>query len=369
MSALKFRHKVIDPNPTGSHQDVCLICDINNNGRNDIVIGAFKGKDNLVWYENPSWTRHTISTASLEAGGAVLDITGNGRLDIVAGQLTGRELYWFENPKDPTQRWTRRIIEDSILDYHDQAFGDVDGDGETELFILSKREGLGVYYDIPANPRIEPWPAECKHIIFELELVDGLSPIEGLAIVDIDGDGINEIVASATVFKPGRDPKERWERRMIAEGWHPCRVAVADLNGNGIVDVVLSEAEVYPARRAWFEGPDWKMHLLRDDLFHVHSLAIADFNGDGLPDIFAGEMGLGRHPGEPQMLIYLNRGGAQFKEVVIQRGVPTHEAKVGDLTGDGRPDIVGKPFDPERHIDVWFNESAGAWRREGDKHE
>ncbi len=24
--------------------------------------------------------------------------------------------------------------------------------------------------------------------------------------------------------------------------------------------------------------------------------------------------------------------------------------------GDGRPDIVGKPYQPERHIDVWFNE-------------
>jgi NAD(P)-dependent dehydrogenase (short-subunit alcohol dehydrogenase family) len=30
---------------------------------------------------------------------------------------------------------------------------------------------------------------------------------------------------------------------------------------------------------------------------------------------------------------------------------------VADLNGDGRPDIVGKPYNPERHIDVWFNET------------
>lgn len=348
-SILKFRHEVIDPEPNGSHQDVCLIADINGSGHNDIVIGAFKGEDNLVWYESPNWKRHVISAASLEAGGAVMDITGNGRLDIVAGQLTGRELYWFENPEDPTQRWTRRVIDDTILDYHDQAFGDVDGDGKMELVALSKRDDLGVYYDIPDDPRVEPWPESCKHVIYEnLKL-------EGLVILDIDGDGINEIIAGTNIFKRREKPDQEWNRLPIVEGWQATRAAVADLNGDGILDIVLCEAETHPARLAWFQGPDWKMHPLRSDIFHGHSLAIADFNGDGLPDIFVGEMGLGRNP-DPRLIIYLNHGGGEFEEIVIQRGIPTHEAKVGDLTGDGRPDIVGKPFQPESHIDVWFNE-------------
>jgi hypothetical protein len=134
------------------------------------------------------------------------------------------------------------------------------------------------------------------------------------------------------------------------------RVAVADLDGDGRLEIVLCEGESHPGRLAWCAPPDWGPRILRDDLFHPHSLEIADLNGDGLPDIFVAEMGLGRNP-DPKMLIHLNRGNADFEEVVFQRGIPTHEAKVGDLTGDGRPDIVGKPYDPERHIDVWFNET------------
>jgi hypothetical protein len=103
-------------------------------------------------------------------------------------------------------------------------------------------------------------------------------------------------------------------------------------------------------------APGWEPRILRADLFHPHSLAIADLNADGRPDIFTAEMGLGRNP-DPEMVIYINRGRGEFEEVVFQRGIPTHEAKLGDLTGDGRPDVVGKPYDPERHIDVWFNET------------
>ena len=130
-----------------------------------------------------------------------------------------------------------------------------------------------------------------------------------------------------------------------------------DLDGDGRLEIVLAEGESDPARLAWFSPPDWRMHMLRDDLFHPHSLAVADFNGNGLPDIFVAEMGLGRNP-NPRMLIYVNQGGGRFEEVLIQEGVPNHEAKVADLTGDGRPDIVGKPYLVEgAAINVWFNET------------
>ena len=351
--SVRFRHEVIDSDPPGAHHDITLIADVNGDGRNDIIIGGKEGEANLFWYENPSWTRHTMASApNLEAGGVVLDVNGDGRIDVVAGQQArGNELYWFECPPDPTDTWPKHVIEDRFEKYHDQAVGDVDGDGEPEIVALSQKNRVLVYYDIPSDPRVSPWPRECCHVIAE-----GLVEVEGLAIIDIDGDGRTEILAGPNIFRPRSDPRRGWGMETLLRGFVKTRVAVADLDGDGRLEIVICEGESHPGRLAWLSPPYHEPHILRDDLFHPHSLEIADFNGDGRPDIFVAEMGLGRNP-DPIMIVYLNQGGGEFAEVIVERGIPTHEAKVGDLTGNGRPDIIGKPYNPERHIDVWFNES------------
>jgi len=343
-----FRYELIDGVPPGSHHDITLIADVNGDGRNDVIIGCKGGEINLFWYENPLWTRHEMASApNLEAGGLVMDVNRDGRLDVVAGQqLGGRCLYWFECPPDPRERWPVHVIEDRFEKYHDQAAGDVDADGEPEIVFLSQKSGVLAYLDVPDDPRVSPWPRECCHVVAK-DMLD----VEGLAVVDLDGDGRVEVIAGTNIFRP----HEGWRREPFAEGFVKTRVAVADI-GTGRKEIVICEGESHPGRLALCSPPDWEPRILRDGLFHPHSLEIADFDRDGLLDIFVAEMGLGENP-EPKMIVFCSRGGGDFEEVVVQRGVPTHEAKVGDLTGDGRPDIVGKPYMPERHIDVWFNET------------
>jgi len=350
---LRFRHVVMDADPPGAYHDICLVGDLNGDGLPDVVIGAKEGDPTLFWYENPSWQRHAMaSVPNLEAGGVLLDVNRDGRLDVVAGQqIRGRELYWFECPADPRRPWTPHVIEDRFEKYHDQAVGDVDGDGEPELVVLSQKSRVLVYYDIPADPRVSPWPREASHVIAEN------FHAEGLLVVDIDGDGVNEIMAGTVIFRPPARPGGQWRAEPFAEGYDKTRVAAADLDGDGRLEIVVAEGESDRGRLAWMAPPDWKPRTLHEGLFHPHSLEIADFDGDGLPDIFVGEMDLGRHA-DPRLLVYRNMGAGWFQECEISSGVSTHEAKVADIDGDGRPDIVGKPYSAKGRIDLWLNETV-----------
>ena len=350
---LVFEHVIIDDSPVGEHNDVCLIGDINGNGRNDIVIGGKYGEDNIVWYENPGWERHTIGSACLEAGGCLVDLTGNGRLDLYVGnpadKISNTELYWFECPGDSTQRWTRHLITDRFVKYHDQAVGDLDGDGEIELLFASQNSSVVGYFDIPDDPRVSPWPDDCLHIIAED------CHAEGLVIVDLDGDGQNEVIAGPGFYKRRADG--RWERTALMDELDPRTLAaVGDLDGDGVPDIVLSEGELDAGKVVWFKGPDWTPTLLGDGFFHPHTLEIADFDGDGLLDVLVGEMGLGRHA-NPREVIFRNVGGGTFKAEVVAN-LPTHGAKAGDITGNGLPDIVGKPYNSGKdQIDLLINKT------------
>jgi hypothetical protein len=356
--SVKFVHKVIDPAPAGSENDVTLVADVNGDGYNDIIIGGKfasgegrrEAKGNLVWYEYPTWRRHTIGCGELEAGGVVYDLTGNGKPDIIIGeQIRRNNLFWWECPEDPTQRWRRRLITDRFEKYHDQAIGDVDGDGEDELVFLSQRSKILGYFDIPSDPAIEPWPEGNCHIIAENVV------LEGLRIVDIDGDGVNEIVAGANYFKHKSDPTGTWQHIVLIDTFEAARAVVADINGDGCLDVILAEGESYPGRLVWLEGPDLKqIHTLRDDLCHPHSLEIADFDNNGTPDIFVGEMNLSKKA-DPKLYIYLNDGAAHFEVLEIDCPQGTHEAKVADIGNTGRMSIVGKPYLPFNQVDLWEN--------------
>lgn len=381
---LTFQHEVIDSNPPCGDLGFCLTEDLTGNGRDDIIVGGageiYPGRrfvnkaerrniptlrglrewlgiadTNIVWYENPGFERHEVAVApQLDVGGAVGDITGDGRPNVVAGQgIHHTDVYWFEIPDDPRKKWKKRLLTNEFEKYHDLAIRDVDDDGNPEVVGISQESETIFYYDVPSNPRQSPWPDDCLHIVSEGESVEGLS------VVDLDADGATDLIAGTSVYRQNLSPGSGWDQEVIAFDWDKTRVEVADLDGDDELEVIFSEGDsphlgTHPGRVAWFDPPDWEPNFLKQELFCPHSLQVADFSGNGWPDIYVGEMGLDKNK-TPQHFLFLNRGHGEFEERTIATGVATHEAKAVDLTGNGRPDIVGKSYGPDHHVDVWYN--------------
>ena len=131
---------------------------------------------------------------------------------------------------------------------------------------------------------------------------------------------------------------------------------IADLDGDGYPEVILG-ITTYPdqvAQPIIVVGVQPVFSLLTDSMFsggvpqtqHPNEMFTADLNGDGLPDLVVGNAGLDHPPwtGGP-MAGALNVGGGKFRNV--SAGLPSSMASTrsyavaaGDLRGDGKVEII-----------------------------
>jgi len=194
----------------------------------------------------------------------------------------------------------------------------------------------------------------------------GLSPT-ALAAADMNHDGkLDLIVAEADSGSVGLllgngDGTFGPEREFYVLGV-PESLAVADFDGDGYLDVVVGMA-LATSELAFFPGDGKGMlgaptfHFFTSATLDTFYLAVADLNGDGLPDIVALNYFVAGMAGTNLVdqtaaggaRVYLNAGNGQFKEYqqfyFDSSTVSATALALGDVDGDGCADAV--VFDSE----------------------
>jgi hypothetical protein len=350
-SPFRFSHHFIDTDLPGSAYGLAALVDIDGDGDLDFVTGGRALDRTIFWFEYRApddWVRHVLGTHHpSDVGGAAHDIDGDGWIDFVAGGA------WYRNPGNPRKaQFERHVFDPGLSHVHDLVIADVTGDGRVEVLTMSDRNNLR-YYRIPADP-FQSW--------IRVDVGPGVHA--GTAVGDLDGDGDLDIVRSNVWFENADGQGTRWIEHPLPFGDrrppypYATRCVVADINQNGHNDLVMTDGEIAGGRIAWLEnvdgtGQNWRVHPLPkgDEAVRgaYHSLAVADFNNDGALDIFTVEMEWIRGERQPRWFIWENvdgRGAHFVERVILDKGLGGHEAVVGDVTGNGAPDICSKLWRP-----------------------
>jgi hypothetical protein len=339
------------PQPNvGDQQTCCVVADFDCDGVEDFAIGERTKTPSIVWYRLDTkgrWQRRVIDRSPLrpEAGGTVCDLDGDGDLDLILGQdSSGNTIWWWENPQpDFNDPWPRHLIKKGgARKHHDQTAGDFDGDGLTEFVSWNQKDRALLLYDIPDQPKsLDAWrPSVIYRWTSGMEL-EGF-PAEP---IDVDLDGKLDLVGGG-----------RWFRHVAAAGTHEFEAEVIDdrmrftqcaagqIIEGGRPEIVFSPGDMKGTARWYqFNGKAWEAHEL-DHVDHGHTCEMADLDGDGNQDILIGEMGDPGAKDNARIIVWYGTGQGEFTKSIIHRGQGIHEGRLGDFNGDGRPDIILKPY-------------------------
>ena len=187
------------------------------------------------------------------------------------------------------------------------------------------------------------------------------------------GDGQGEFITPKGFLKrpaagPWSGPWTLHEEFQLC-GDASVPVLVADVNGDGLADLIVGHAHSYGLE--WWEQQrasdgkrTWTKHVIDDSNSQYHDLIWADIDGDGKPELITGKRfraHCGHDPGEfdDVGLYYFKWTGEGFAKQVIAYGQPGVgkgcgiHFQVADLRGSGRLDIIAPGKDG---LDVFFNE-------------
>lgn len=176
--------------------------------------------------------------------------------------------------------------------------------------------------------------------------------VNGIAVSDVDGNGLPDILGLVSTSTNGQATPGYLSIRYqtsantfalpptrFAVGTAPANFTLADVNGDGRPDLVVANASdasvsVRLADSA-HPGSFLPATLLSTPGRTPLDVAVGDLNGDGLPDIAVAASGA-----NSVLIFYQAADGSFSAATAVAVGGDPQAVAVGDLDGDGRTDLA-----------------------------
>ena len=330
------------PNPKSltatTETDAILVGDFNGDGIADLALN-----DNplVIYLGNGDGTYTEAPVPPLQgptAGPMVLgDFNGDGILDIAVATyaangvsiLLGNGDGSFAAPIEAT-------VPGTIVSLTQVLTGDFNGDGIADLAVIDVDQGT---VDILLGN---------GDGTFTLEATDPPTTNSPVAMVagDFNGDGRTDLAVSESgdlieVLLGNGDGTFR-SSGMVNAGMSTSPMAVADFNGDGKLDLAVTAGGLPQTPESvtiltgngdgTFNAPSSSQTLATQ----VTSVTVADFNQDGAPDVVLTDA-------NGNATVVLNNGSGTLSQsypVISEASPYSMAAGVGDVNGDGYPDVV-----------------------------
>lgn len=393
-----FSQSVVDDDPRDGY--FLRAVDVDGDGRPDLVAsGLTRGE--VVWYQNPSWTRRTIASlgdrkpVALDAA----DLTGNGSPDLVLCHDYGGCMFdcgpgdgvisWLENPGPDGwgEPWPLRHV-CGLVATHRVRLGNFTTDGRVQLVALPVVGPQGgaagvssparlMLYDVPDDPaNAGAWQGRPVSTA-DFTVVHGvvaarfpssprpdrdsflLATGEGVSWLGLGSDGAWQVKnigggvpPRSSVENPQHDFRGSGNIAVGRIGGRPCAVilAVEPFHGDTLAVYVRPAGTVAPFDIPWerrelrvFDPPD------REHDAVGHHVVAADFDGDG-DDEFLVAM---RGPAPAQGVFYYKLDASG--NVLVEKQVSaqcTARIAVADFNGDGRLDFATTAYDTVGYYEI-----------------
>jgi hypothetical protein len=331
---------------TGTGNSYIAASDFDSDGKPDIAVVSSLGTDVVILVNDSKGGFRPAANYFAGTGTgsvATADFDGDGKLDL-AVTLGTNEIAILLNNGDGT--FSTPVDYDAGTAPVAIVAGDFNGDGRPDLAFPNFNSFAESSVTVVLNRGDGTFGPPHSFAV-------GIGPVSA-AVADLNGDGKldlvvannnNENFGTFSVLLGNGNGTFKEAKNYDTGGWAASSIACADMDGDGFPDVVVANAsgdtdqDNLAVIRGNGNGTFQKPRTYSVPNFYPTAVTIADFNGDGNMDVAVSV-------DSSAFLVYFGKGSGALRPPMGYAAPFVRGLAVADFDGDGFPDVAATDTSP-----------------------